>query len=395
MAQINKKPKRGAARGGKISGRQALTSAPEKRKISLKQKPKKPSSQNRPPFPQFIEVINACQNNLKNVSVQIPLGRMTVICGLSGSGKSSLAFETLYAEGQRRYLESLSNYVRQYVSQQAKPLVEDIRNLPPALALEQKNKVRSGRALVAAASGISDYLRLLFEAGGQPWCEKHKTALKEFSAEKVVDFLFSQAQGEKALVAIPVQSPPNKSESAALLKKLVKGGFSRILTAGKPFGFSSVKIQRLEEINRLPNKDFFILLDRLILEKSEKERLLDSLGQAFSLPNILSLHEKSSGIFVFTEKKEALFFSRQKSCPYCRKEFSFPLTAQLFSFNSPLGACPACKGSGIRIETNKDKVIPRAKLSLEEGAILPFASDSAWMWEKAFKGFLSNRGHSL
>ena len=334
----------------------------------------------------YIEIKNGSQNNLKNISVDIPLGKMTVICGLSGSGKSSLAFETLYAEGQRRYLENLSNYVKQYVSRQAKPQVERIENLPPALALEQKNTIRSSRSWVATASGLSDHLRLLFEKLGTPFCKDHDIPLKGFSPLSAADFLIERHQKERAFISVPVRRENLKSEQE-FLKLLKKQGFSRLLVArGKSLDFSSLEIQQLDRLKTLPKKDFFILIDRLVIEKKEKSRLVDSLEQAFK---VFSFQEEAflSGAAVVPEQGEMKWFSKEKKCPQCQNHFSLELTASLFSFNSPLGACSACKGSGARLEIDEKKVIPNPKLSLEQGAVFPFTMPSAWSWEDKLKNF--------
>ena len=340
----------------------------------------------------FIEVKNSSQNNLKNVSVKIPLGKLTVVCGLSGSGKSSLAFETLYAEGQRRYLENLSNYVKQYVSRQAKPQVERIENLPPALALEQKNNVRSSRSWVATASGLSDHLRLLFEKLGTPFCKEHNIPLTGFSALAAADFLINSFLNKKAFVAAPVKRKNIKSE-ALFFKSLRKQGFFRFLVSksGK-LNFSSMEVQQLENLKTLPKGDFFILIDRLIIEKKEKSRLQDSLEQAFKMSSLLE-EGFSSEAAVVCDPEEMQVFSRDRKCPYCKNQFSLSLTASLFSFNSPLGACPACKGAGMGLEIDEKKVVPNPKLSLEQGAILPFTMPSAWGWEEKLKNFCNR--HSI
>lgn len=341
----------------------------------------------------FIEVKNGSQNNLKNVSVKIPLGKMTVVCGLSGSGKSSLAFETLYAEGQRRYLENLSNYVKQYVSRQAKPHVEEIENLPPALALEQKNNVRSSRSWVATASGLSDHLRLLFEKMGTPLCKEHETPLESFSSHSAGKYLIERFSKEKALILSPVKRKGIESPKEFLLF-LKREGFSRLLVLEKKKPKNlSFQIKPLEELKTLPQKDFFILIDRLIIEEKEKSRLLNSLEQAFQIPSFREEEVAFSGnAAVICRSKEIQWFSKEKKCLHCQYQFPLPLTASLFSFNSPLGACAACKGTGVRLETNESKVVPRPKLSLEQGAILPFTMPSAWNWEKQLRDFCKRQG---
>lgn len=335
----------------------------------------------------FIEIKNSSQNNLKNVSVKIPLGKLTVVCGLSGSGKSSLAFETLYAEGQRRYLENLSNYVKQYVSRQTKPQVEEIKNLPPALALEQKNNVRSSRSLVATTSGLSDHLRLLFAKLGTPLCPQHKIPLKGFSSVQAADFLIKELLNEKAFIVIPVNRENIDSESD-FLKFLKQRGFSRLLISEREkLTFSLLKIKQVEELKKLPEKNFFILMDRLVIEKEEKSRLTDSFEQAFKMPSLLNENIFPGEAVTICSSGQIRWFSKDRKCPHCQYHFSLPLTASLFSFNSPLGACSACKGTGFRLETDKKKVIPNPRYSLEKGAIFPFTMPSAWNWDEKLTHF--------
>ena len=338
-------------------------------------------------FVKFIEVKNSSQNNLKNVSVNIPLGKLTVVCGLSGSGKSSLAFETLYAEGQRRYLENLSNYVKQYVSRQSKPKVEKIENLPPALALEQKNNIRSSRSWVGTTAGLSDHLRLLFENLGTPFCKRHKIPLVGFSPLSTADFLMKQFLGKRAFISAPIKREHVKSDKD-FLKVLKKQGFSRLLVSKtKKLTFSSFEVLRLEELKCLPQKEVFVLIDRLVIEKKERSRLADSLEQAFQITSFQEEGIFPGGAAVVCDLGEMQWFSKEKKCPYCQYHFSLNLTASLFSFNSPLGACPACKGLGSRTETDKEKVVPNPKLSLEQGAIFPFTMPSSWSWEEKLKNF--------
>lgn len=341
------------------------------------------------PLKKFIEIENGTQNNLKNVSVKIPLGKLTVVCGLSGSGKSSLAFETLYAEGQRRYLENLSNYVKQYISRQAKPQVERIENLPPALALEQKNNVRSRRSWVGTTSGVSDHLRLLFEKLGEPFCPKHKTTLKGWTAPSAADFLIERSPGERIFVAVPV-AKENLTSEKEFLKMLKKQGFSRLLEPkpkSRKLTLDSFHVLRLEELKKLPSRDFFILIDRLVIDRSEKNRLAESFEQAFKMQLSSSAVSVSPEAAVIYGSEPLIWFSQAKQCSQCRYRFSHSLTASLFSFNSPLGACPACKGAGSRLETDEQKVIPNPKLSLEKGAVFPFTMPAAWNWEDQMKRF--------
>ena len=332
-----------------------------------------------------IEIYNANQNNLKAVSVKIPLGSFTVVCGVSGSGKSSLAFETLYVEGQRRYLQNLSNYLKQYIVQQSRPEVEKILNLPPALALEQKNNIKSSRSTVATLSGLADHLRLIFEKLGQVHCPKHKMALQAFSPDQVLQYLLNHFKSERAFVLVPVLREA-VLDPKLFLKTLQAKGFSRLLIPQKkPLSLEQVK--DIEEIKKLPKKDFYVLLDRFIIEEKYKDRLRDSFKQAFDLPKSLP-----SFRFVFSEEiivhilnGETRSFSRKPRCPECSYEFPYPLTANLFSFSSPLGACQNCQGYGYTLDIDEKKVVPDSKLSLERGAVYPFESPSGSRFKSSLK----------
>ena len=335
----------------------------------------------------FIEINKAYQNNLKGLSVKIPLGSFTLICGLSGSGKSSLAFETLYAEGQRRYLQSLSNYLKQYIIQQSPPEVESIYNLPPALALEQKNNIKSSRSTVASLSGLADHLRLIFEKIGKVHCPKHNIILESFSADQIVNYLLDHFKGEKAFALIPIFALKIPAQKL-FLQELRKKGFTRFLIPqGKNIKLSQIK--NIEDIKRFPKKDFYLLLDRFVIEQKQKGRMRDSFKQAFDLPKIFSLERAifSEEILIQTMKGEKRSFSKKSRCPECAYEFPFSLTASLFSFNSPLGACSNCEGYGHTLEISESKVIPNPKNSLKKGAINPFQNPSAVTWKSHLKKY--------
>ncbi|MBC6414959.1 MAG: excinuclease ABC subunit UvrA [Bdellovibrionales bacterium] len=334
-----------------------------------------------------IEIYNANQNNLKRVNVKIPLGSLTVICGLSGSGKSSLAFETLYVEGQRRYLQNLSNYLKQYIIQKNPPEVERILNLPPALALEQKNSIKSSRSTVASLSGLSDHLRLIFEKLAQVHCPKHKTLLQAFSSDQISDYLLKNFKSEKAFVLIPVLRN-SILEPKLFFKTLQAKGLSRLLIPQKN-SLDLKYVKEIEEIKRYPQKNFYILLDRFVIKNSEKERMRDSFNQAFDLPKSLASFRFafSQEIVVQILKGETRFFSRKARCPECSYEFPYSLTSNLFNFSSPLGACNNCQGYGYTLEIDEKKVIPNAKLSLEKGAIYPFETPSSLKLKSSLKKF--------
>ena len=338
-----------------------------------------------------IEINRARQNNLKNLSVKIPLGSMTVVCGLSGSGKSSLAFETLYAEGQRRYLQNLSNYLKQYIIQQSPPKVESIHNLPPALALEQKNNIKSSRSTVASLSGLADHLRLIFEKLAEVHCPKHNIPLNSFSPDQMTTYLLENFQGEKAFALVLVFSE-RISNQKLFLQNLKRKGFNRLLfPKGKSLSLDQVK--NIEDIKRLPKKDFYLLLDRFVIESKQKGRLRDSFHQAFHLSKIFPLHSLvfSDDILVQMLSGEKRHFSKRSACPQCDYKFPQPLTASLFSFNSPLGACTNCEGYGYKLEIDENKVIPNPKLSLKQGAVHSFQSPSTVSWKGYLKKYCEQK----
>ena len=334
-----------------------------------------------------IEINKASQNNLQSLSVKIPLGSLTVICGLSGSGKSSLAFETLYAEGQRRYLQNLSNYLKQYIIQQSPPDVESIHNLPPALALEQRNNIKSSRSTVASLSGLADHLRLIFENLAKAHCPTHNIPLESFSPDQIASYLLKNFKGERAFLLVPVLVEKITSQKI-FLQNLRKQGFSRLLfPKGKTLILNQVK--NIENIKRLPKSPFYLLLDRFVIEEKQKGRLRDSFKQAFDLPKMLSFDPAVSSEEIVAQilNGEKRSFSKKPTCPQCAYKFPLPLTASLFSFNSPLGACNHCEGYGHTLEMDEDKVIPHPKMSLKKGAIHPFQNPSATRWKNHLKKY--------
>ena len=336
----------------------------------------------------YIEIHKAYQNNLKGLNVKIPMGSFTVICGLSGSGKSSLAFDTLYAEGQRRYLQNLSNYLKQYIIQQAPPDVERISNLPPALALEQKNNVKSSRSTVASLSGLADHLRLIFEQSGQAYCPQHLIPLEAFSPDQVLKTLLREFKGERAFVLIPVLRK-NIPDAKLFLKHLQAKGYSRLLFPKKNQALNLKEIKEVEKVKRLPKTDFYILFDRFVIEEKNSERLRDSFKQAFStakaFPDFRFAFQNNFIVQILNGEKRT--FSKQSQCPKCSYEFPYPLSSALFSFNSPLGACKSCQGYGCTLELDEKKVVPFPKRSLEKGAIQVFQNPSAVHLKHQLKSF--------
>lgn len=347
------------------------------------------------------------QNNLKSISVDIPLGSFTVICGPSGSGKSSLAFETLYAEGQRRYIESLSNYSKQFLNKAPKPDIEGIENIPPAISLEQKNTVKSSRSTVGTTTEVIDYLRLLYEKAGEAFCPFHHVRLERDSVTSAAKKVLSVFPGERGYVLALIPESGRSLEGKKLLAQLLKDGFSRIVLpvrpaekAGKkskkgkasapaqtpvvdtPKGvpYSQEALGEIIELRDLVNKglpkgDFYLVVDRSAFSESDQDRLADSVAQAYKASTTYNKASTASAVVITTEGKK-LLLSEDLSCSVCGYKIP-PITSALFSFNSPIGACSECNGFGNILTLDEAKVVPNPELSLAQGAIAPFAMPSA------------------
>ena len=315
-----------------------------------------------------IIVRGARTHNLKNISFSLPLNKLTVVTGVSGSGKSSLAFDTIYAEGQRRYVESLSAYARQFLERMDKPDVDEILGIAPAIAIRQKNTTRNPRSTVATQTEIYDYLRLLFARVGQTFCHVCGREVKKDSPESAADeTLESLAEGARFYVLFPaetaetVQSPKSKVSNSihvqSVILSLMQRGFSRLLRNGE-----LIELQKPEDYTFADFTETFALVDRLKAEKSIRQRLVDSLEIAF--------HENHSAVILTTEMQR-LNFSERFICKYDGTIYEEP-EPRLFSFNSPFGACPTCQGFGNSIDIDFDLIVPNPLLSLEDGAIAPF-----------------------
>ncbi len=308
------------------------------------------------------------QNNLKNIEVEIPVGSFTVVCGPSGSGKSSLAFETLYAEGQRRYVESLSNYARQFLQKAPQPDVEGVENIPPAIAIEQKNYVKTSRSTVGTTTEIIDYLRLLFEKVGRPICPNGHGEIERETVSEGVTKALTHLLGQRGYVLAPVTQKSRVADGKKLLPLLIQEGFLRIWVDGV--------VKELTAKTTLPKKDFEIVVDRLAFTEADRGRVGDSLAQAYSVS--LKFNTQFGGgraRFLTTTGKE-LKVSEENSCTTCG--YTFPLiNSRLFSFSSPVGACATCNGFGNILSLDEKKIVPNPKLSIAQGAIQPFAMPSA------------------
>ncbi len=302
-----------------------------------------------------ILVCGARENNLKNVDVEIPRNALNVFTGLSGSGKSSLAFDTIYAEGRRRYVESLSAYVRQFLGQMDKPDVDMIEGLSPAISIDQKTTSRNPRSTVGTVTEIYDYLRLLWARVGIPHCPKCGKEIRRQSIDQIVDKVLSMEEGMRFHVLAPIVRG-KKGEHTKLLEEARRSGFARVRIDGSLYDLS-------EEISLDKNKKHQIelVVDRLVLRGEITRRLTDSIETALN---------RSGGIVVIQcpDTGEEILFSRNYACEDCG--ISMPeLSPRLFSFNNPLGACPECSGLGYRLKVDPELIIPNPELSIFEGGI--------------------------
>lgn len=300
-----------------------------------------------------IIIKGARENNLKNVDIEIPKNKLVVLTGLSGSGKSTLAFDTIYAEGQRRYVESLSSYARQFLGGMEKPDVDSIEGLSPSIAIDQKTTSNNPRSTVGTVTEIYDYFRLLFARIGVPYCPTHKIPIEAQTITQMVEKILDNEEGSKVIIYAPLVRQ-KKGSQKDLLEKTLKSGFIRIRINGE--------IKFIEEVENLDkNKKYNIdlIVDRFKLDKENKSRIFDSLETALKWGDNI--------VIVSIGDKEELYSSNH-SCPYCG--FSMPkLEPRLFSFNSPLGACNDCYGIGVKQEVGLDLLIPDESKSLNNGAI--------------------------
>lgn len=319
----------------------------------------------------FIEIIGARSHNLKNIDCRIPRGKITVITGISGSGKSTLAFDTLFAEGQRRYIESLSTYARQFLEKMDRPDVEAIHGIPPAIAIEQKNSVKNARSTVGTASEVYDHLRLLFAKIGEVFCPECHIKVSGDTVEGVVEQILSQYQGIKIFILSPVSLDEGK-EKELKIRDLIKNGYYRIWEGGDILDLTALPFSEIQLRNSLS-----LLIDRFLLEEKDRSRLSETIQRGFQLGN--------GKIEVIGETGERTAFNRSFSCNRCGRNFSEP-EPLLFSFNSPLGACPTCQGFGRIIGIDWQKVIPDPKKTLEEKPFAPWNTPAyedlyEYLWE--------------
>ncbi|MFH1082367.1 MAG: excinuclease ABC subunit UvrA [Pseudomonadota bacterium] len=307
----------------------------------------------------YIKIRGARQHNLKGISLDIPRNRFVVITGVSGSGKSSLAFDTIYAEGQRRYVESLSAYARQFLEQMDKPDVDSIEGLSPAIAIEQRTSSRNPRSTVGTATEIYDYLRVLFARVGQPYCPECGLEISSQTTQDIVDQVMRIEQGTKIQILAPLFEG-RKGEHLKLLQGLRKDGFTRVKIDGE--------VRLLDEdivLEKNKKHEISVVVDRLIIKGDILRRLTDSMELT------LSLSDGKAVVEVIDSRD--LFFNQKAACPKCG--LSIPeLTPQMFSFNNPQGACEECSGLGTKRYFDPDLIVPDPDLSLREGAIAPWTN---------------------
>jgi len=324
-----------------------------------------------------IVVKGARANNLNNLDVTIPRDKLVVMTGLSGSGKSSLAFDTIYAEGQRRYVESLSAYARQFLGQMDKPDVDSIEGLSPAISIDQKTTSRNPRSTVGTVTEIYDYLRLLFARVGRPTCPNHGIEITSQTIEQMVDRILEYPERTKLQVLAPVVDG-RKGMHVKVLEDIKKQGFVRVRIDGEMYDLG-------DDIDLEKNKKHTIqvVVDRIVVKEGVETRLADSLETA------LRLGEGKVVIDVIGE--EELLFSEHHACPYCGFSIG-ELEPRMFSFNSPFGACTSCDGLGVRLEVDLDLVIPNYDLSLKEHAIAPWEPTSSQYYPQLLKAVCVHYG---
>src|SRR5216684_2209023 len=315
------------------------------------------------PDARVISIRGAREHNLKNVDVEIPRDELVVITGLSGSGKSSLAFDTVYAEGQRRYVESLSAYARQFLELMQKPEVESIEGLSPAISIEQKTTSRNPRSTVGTVTEIYDYMRLLWARVGIPYSPATGLPIVSQTVSQMVDRVLAMPQGTRLYLLAPI-TRGRKGEYRKELAELQRRGFQRVKIDGK-----MMELDEVRPLNKNLKHDIEIVVDRIIVDGDLGNRLADSFETALELSDGIAITENADG-------GEQTIFSAKFACPVSKFTIS-EIEPRLFSLNNPFGACPACDGLGTKLYFDPDLVVADERLSLHEGVIAPWANSSS------------------
>ena len=328
-------------------------------------------------------VRGAREHNLKNIDVTIPRDRLTVITGLSGSGKSSLAFDTIYAEGQRRYVESLSAYARQFLGLMEKPDVDAIEGLSPAISIEQKSAGHNPRSTVGTVTEVYDYLRLLFARAGTPHCANCGRAVQRQSAGQIAEIILQWPQGSRLEVLAPLIRG-RKGEFRELFENARKQGFIRAMVDGE-----LIELASPPKLNRRQNHDVSVVVDRLVVRAEDRARLADSVETALKLADgtvEIVLHDG--------DEQETHLFSERYGCPTCG--ISLPeLEPRQFSFNSPFGACGPCGGLGTKKVVTESLVLGDPSISILEGVILPWGEPDGYLKRTILPGLAQSLGFPL
>lgn len=324
-----------------------------------------------------IVIHGARAHNLKNIDVTIPKNKLVVVTGLSGSGKSSLAFDTLYAEGQRRYVESLSAYARQFLGQMDKPDVDSIDGLSPAISIDQKTTSKNPRSTVGTVTEINDYLRLLWARVGTPICPNDGTPISSQSPEQMVDRVLGLAERTKLQILSPIVRN-KKGGQKKTFEKIKREGFVRVQVDGETYDIDDVP-----ELNKNQNHSVNIVVDRIVVKTGIRSRLFDSFEAALRLSDGYATADIIGG--------DQIAFSEQYACPVCGFTVG-EMEPRLFSFNAPLGACPECEGLGIKLEVDEDLVIPDRSVTLRKGALIPWNPISSQYYPELLEQFATQNG---
>ena len=304
---------------------------------------------------QYIKIRGAKEHNLKSINVDIPRNELVVLTGLSGSGKSSLAFDTIYAEGQRRYMESLSSYARQFLGQMEKPDVESIEGLSPAISIDQKSTNRNPRSTVGTVTEIYDYFRLLYARIGIPHCPKCGREIKKQTVDQMVDVIMSLPERTKLQILAPVVRG-KKGRHEKVLEQAKKSGYVRVRVDGNQYDLSETIT-----LDKNIKHDIEIIVDRIVVKAGIESRLSDSIENVLKLTDGLLLVDVIGG--------ESMLFSQSFSCPDSGVSID-EVEPRSFSFNNPFGACPVCYGLGYKMEFDEDLMIPDKSISIADGAII-------------------------